>query len=346
MIPHNRPTLGQAELEGTARALRRGWLAEGPEVEAFEAEVCAYLGLGAGCAVALSSGTAALFMALWVLAAKAKRVAIPVYSCAALRNAVIMAGAEPLAIDTGHDSPHIDLEQAELAAVDLLIAAHMFGVPVRLPTATAMPIIEDCAQAFGARIDGRPVGVTGKVGVFSFYATKMITSGGQGGMLVSGDKSLVDAVRDYRQFDGRRDHRPRFNLQMTDLQAAVGRAQLSQIDAFIAKRREVHTRYCAAGLSLWPPRSSADKEASYYRAIMRVVDPTAAIARLEHKGIRAIVPIADWELLEAPENFPRAAALARSTVSIPLYPSLTPHEIDTVIAAAATPNFIAELERP
>ena len=276
-------------------------------------------------------------MALWALGSKGKRVAIPVYSCAAVRNAVIMAGADPVPIDTAANSPHIDLNEAVRAPVDLIIAAHMFGVPARWgATLASIPVIEDCAQAFGARVDGRPVGSQGRAAVFSFYATKMLTSGGQGGVFVSRERTLVEAVRDYRQFDCRHDRLPRFNLQMTDLQAAVGRAQLSQIDAFICKRNEVRTRYVAGGLPLWPVESPPGIEPCNYRAVTRVADPTTAIARLEKRGIRAITPIADWELLDEPAKFPRAAALARSTISLPMYPSLTQHEIATVIAAVAS----------
>lgn len=337
MIPHNRPTLGSLESAAATRALQSGWIAQGPEVEAFEHEVCAYLGLPPEHAVALSSGTAALFLALWALAAKGKRVAIPVYSCAAVRNAVVMAGAEPVAVDVSDDAPNIDVEAAARVPVDLIVAAHMFGFPAGWHAQSgSIPIIEDCAQAFGGRLDGMRVGLNGTVGVFSFYVSKMITSGGQGGMLVSRDRSLVDAVRDYRQFDGRRDQRPRFNLQMTDVQAAVGRAQLSQLESFIEKRSAIYARYRAAGLPLWPAHPARGAQPCFYRAVMRVADPTSAIACLEGNGVRAIVPIADWELLGAPERFPLAAALARNTVSIPLYPSLTQAEIAAVITAAST----------
>jgi perosamine synthetase len=345
VIPHNRPTLGQCELDAAARVLAGGWVAQGREVEAFEAEVCAYLGLAAGHAVALSSGTAALFVVLWALGAKGKRVAIPVYSCAAVRNAVIMAGAEAVPVDVADDSPNMDPEQALDASVDMIVAAHMFGVPHRWRSSSlSVPVIEDCSQALGARIDGRPVGTNGTAGVFSFYATKMLTSGGQGGMLVSADKSLADAARDYRQFDCRRDRLPRFNLQMTDLQAAVGRAQLSQLDAFVSRRREIRVRYAAAGLPLWPAATVPGIEPCNFRAITRAPNPPAAIAQLAETGIRAIVPIADWELLAEPGQFPRAAALARSTVSLPIYPSLTQQETATVIRGALTPAPLATLE--
>jgi perosamine synthetase len=337
VIPHNRPTFGDAEKAAALRVLDSGWVAQGREVDAFEAEVCAYLGLKEGCAVAVSSGTAALFMALWALDAKGKRVAVPVYSCAAVRNAVVMAGGTPVAIDVGSDSPNIDLGALPKDEMDLIVAAHMFGLPSRWPREfNSIPVIEDCAQAFGARIDGVPVGINGTAGVFSFYATKMITSGGQGGMLVSRDTSMIDAARDYRQFDSRHDRVPRFNLQMTDLQAAVGRAQLAQLDAFIDRRKEIQNRYSAGGIHLWPNELAAGLESNRYRAIIECPDATAVIEQLERAGIRAIVPIHDWELIDDAEKFPRAAALSRRTISLPTYPMLTSADVLKVIQAASS----------
>jgi perosamine synthetase len=336
VIPHNRPTLANAEKAAALRVLDSGWVAQGREVEGFEADVCEYLGLEERCAVALSSGTAALFMALWVLGAKGKRVAVPVYSCAALRNAVMMAGAEPVAIDVEPDSPNVDFGCLPHNSVDLIVAAHMFGFPSRWPRELhSVPIIEDCAQAFGARIDGIPVGVNGIAGVFSFYATKMLTSGGQGGMLVSRERAIIDAVRDYRQFDSRRDRVPRFNLQMTDLQAAIGRAQLAQLGAFIDRRKEIQIRYSEAGIPLWPNELAAGLEPNGYRAIVEREGAAATIEQFERGGVRAIVPIHDWELIDDAERFPRAAALSRRTISLPTYPLLTAEDVLQVIQAAS-----------
>jgi perosamine synthetase len=345
LIPHNSPTLGEAEKAAAARVIDSGWVAQGREVEAFEEEVCRYLGLAAGHCVALSSGTSALFLALWVLGARGKRVAIPVYSCAAVRNAVVMAGAEPVPIDSAQDSPNIDMNQAAEGRTEVIIAAQMFGTPSRLNFRGAAPhVIEDCAQAFGAAIDGRPVGLNGSVGVYSFYATKMLTSGGQGGMLVSGDKSISDAARDYREFDCRRDRIPRFNLQMTDLQAALGRVQLSQLENFVRARRHTHSLYLSAGLDLWPKEPSSGIEPCCYRAILRTDDPAQVIERLAQEGIGAIVPVAEWELLAEPDGFPRAASLSRTTVSIPIHPSLTRPDIDHIIKAALAATNPVRLE--
>jgi perosamine synthetase len=341
VISHNRPTLGGAEKDAALRVLDSGWVAQGREVEAFEAEICAYLGLDERCGVALSSGTAALFMALWAAGAKGKRVAIPVYSCAALRNAVVMAGAHPVAIDIEPDSPNIDFSALPQSGVDLIVAAHMFGFPSRWPREfNSIPVIEDCAQALGARVDGKPVGLNGTAAVFSFYATKMLTSGGQGGMLVSSETSMIDAVRDYRQFDSRHDRVPRFNLQMTDLQAAIGRAQLEQLEAFIGRRKEIQNQYSAAGIPLWLGQPVAGLEPNYYRAIVEHESTTAAIGQLERDGIRSIVPIHDWELIDDAEGFPRAAALSRRTISLPTYPLLTSADVLKVIRAVTKLNSL------
>jgi perosamine synthetase len=338
VIPHNRPSLGDAEKEAVRRVLDSGWVAQGREVEAFESAVCAHLGLDERCAVALSSGTAALFMALWALGAKGKRVAIPVYSCAALRNAVIMAGARPVAFDVQLGSPNMDLNAAFREGVDIMVAAHMFGFPLRLPREfKRIPVIEDCAQALGARIDGHPVGVNGNAAIFSFYATKMLTSGGQGGMLVSREKALIDAVRDYRQFDCRRDSIPRFNLQMTDLQAAVGNAQLNRLSEFVERRRDIQNQYAEAGIPLWRA-DAAGLEVNHFRAIIEHPDPAAAIERLERAGIRTIVPINDWELIGDPALHPRAAALSQRTISLPTYPTLTSADISKIIRSV--PNLL------
>src|SRR5688500_9283517 len=109
MIPHNKPTLDDTEIQAASRVLGSGWLAQGAEVEAFENALCDFLQLPPGHAVALSSGTAALFMGLWVLDARRKSVALPVYACSALRNAVAMAGAMEVLLDVGDDGPNLDL---------------------------------------------------------------------------------------------------------------------------------------------------------------------------------------------------------------------------------------------
>lgn len=327
-IPHNRPTLGWREVVAAARTLRSGWVAQGPEVAAFEGAVCSRLGLPGGHAVAFSSGTAALFVALRTHGVSGRRVAVPVYVCAAVRNAIAMASGEIVLIDIAADSPNINIEQLAASGANAAVVPHMFGIPVDLSAVPrGMTIIEDCAQSIGAKVNGRAAGLSGDSGVFSFYATKLMTTGGQGGMVVSRDRSFIDAVRDYREFDCRNDRRVRFNLQMTDVQAAIGRVQLRRLDEFVERRERLFRRYRARGVDVI---GSADDGAVRYRAVIRVKKPDAVISALATKRIRAIVPVEAWELLGDADSFPEAKEFCATTVSLPIYPMLRDRDVDRI----------------
>lgn len=320
-VPHNRPTLGAEEEASAIEVVRSGWLAQGAQVQGLEDEFCAMLGLPDGHAVALSSGSAALFVALRVLAAVGSAVATPAYVCSALANACHLAGATPLYLDNAAGSPNIDLAAVQRSGAPIAIVPHMYGLPQDLSPLSGCRVIEDAAQALGARVRGTPVGLQGEVGIFSMYATKLITSGGQGGLLVSRDKALVDAARDFRAFDQRPDRLPRMNLQMTDLQAAIGRAQLKKLPGFIARRAELFDIYRSSGLPLLDV-ADATIEPVRYRAVLRTIRPQAVIAALEAVAVRAIVPHEVSELQGDAAAAPQALALCGQTVSLPLYPSL------------------------
>ncbi|MGA8172265.1 MAG: DegT/DnrJ/EryC1/StrS family aminotransferase [Methylocystis sp.] len=333
MIPHNRPTLGAAERTAASRVISRSWVAQGVEVEAFENEICSFLGLPNGHAVAVSSGSAALYLALWVLKGLGKRIGIPAYSCSALRNAVGLVGGDSVYLDCAPASPNLDLVSAERSELDILVAPSMFGLPIEVDRDRRYMLIEDIAQAFGALAEGAPIGLRGDVGICSFYATKIITSGGQGGAVVSRDRSLIDAVRDYRQFDRRYDQRLRFNFQMTDLQAGIGRAQLRQLPNFIEKRANIFDIYRSFGISLLDREKSTDRPVRY-RAVLHTSNSKKLISMLSEKSIHAIVPIETEELLTDPTKVPVAADLTRSTVSLPIYPSITIEEAKRIAQIA------------
>lgn len=331
-VPHNKPTLGIEEVKAAERVLHSNWLAQGPEVKCFENEFCDYMGLPYGQAVALSSGTAALFIALKVLNTKNKKVAVPVYACSALRNAVAMAQAEEVLLDCAPGSPNIDLTLLKDTQVDTAIVPHMFGIPANVSDIEEINVIEDCAQALGATINGVPVGLQGRAGVFSFYATKLITTGGQGGMFISREIELVEAVKDYRQFDQRRDRNNRFNFQMTDLQAAVGREQLKKLPEFIKRRTEIFARYQSEELDLLDFLTD-DKDIVCpvrYRAILKTSCPQLVLNKLEKAGVNAIIPIEEWELLGDANCFPAAMKLAHETVSLPIYPLLEDKDVKMI----------------
>ena len=333
MIEHNKPTLGKQEQRAVSKVLESGYIAQGLEVERFENEFCDFLDLPEGHAVALSSGTSALFMALWSLNAKNKSIAMPVYACSALRNAVAMAQAKEVLTDNAMNSPNICLNQLQKSNADIAIVPHMFGLPNEIQNIKDIDVIEDCAQSLGASIDNKKTGLIGKVGIFSFYATKLMTSGGQGGMFVSKDKNLVDKVRDYREFDCRRDNKHRFNFQMTDVQASIGRVQLKRLPIFLERRQEIFAMYKEAGLDLIESENNASV---YYRAVIRVNNPVKIKGKLLKQGIKTIIPIEDWELLDNGSEYKNAYHLTQTTLSLPIYPSLTSKEVNNIITQLNT----------
>lgn len=326
MIHHNRPTLGIEEQVAARRIIKSGWLAEGKETALFEKEFCKFLGLPEGNAIAVSSGTAALFLALRALGAKGKKIGIPAYTCSALRNAVFMIGGKEVLFDVRPDTPNIDIDSLNNKRPHIAIIPHMFGLPVDISALRGIDIIEDCAQSLGASINRIPTGLRGRMGIFSFYASKLMTSGGQGGMVVSKERALISAVRDYREFDPTRDDKKRFNFQMTDLQAAIGRAQLRKLPAFLKRRAAIFKIYKDNKLDLL---DSGDSNAApvRYRAVLVTRRARKVIAALESAGIMSIVPIREQGLLK---TLPNAVRLSRMTVSLPIYPALTDPEIDLI----------------
>lgn len=331
MIKHNSPTLGTEEEQAALKVIRSGWLAHGSEVEEFENEFCEFIGLPEGHAVAVTNGTSALFLALRALKAQEKQVALPVYACSSLRHAVAMAGATELLLDIAHGTPNISLESVNQSDADIAIAAHMFGLPQDISVCKDIDVIEDCAQAIGASVDNVSVGLRGKLGIYSFYATKLITSGGHGGMVASIDKALIETVRDYTEFDQRRDSKKRFNFHMTNFQAAIGRVQLKKLPGFLKRRGEIFRSYQEARLKLLDV-SSDNLAPVHYRAVLLAEQPQNIIKSLLDAGIKSIVPVEDWELLGEHALFPNAFKLTKQTVSLPIYPSLSNDAVNKIIA--------------
>jgi perosamine synthetase len=331
MIPHNKPTLGLEEQDAAKRVIESGWLVSGPETKAFENEFCRFLGLSNNHAVAVSNGTSALFLALNAINARKKKISIPTYSCSALRNAVKMAGGHEEILDISKHSPNANFSKK----TDISIVTHMFGIPIDTSNFKGT-VIEDCCQALGAKIDQTFVGLQGNLGIFSFYASKLLTTGGQGGMIVSKNKNLIKSIKDFLEFDLRNDQKIRFNFQFTDLQAAIGREQLKKLPMFLKKREKIFQKYKKSGFDLIDI-DKKDKNHLYpvrYRAVLLTNKPKSVIKSLEKSGVKSIVPIMDWELLGFKSNFPNALELSKKTVSLPIYPSLTDEEIEIIIKAA------------
>ena len=340
MIAHARPTLDDDDAERVARTIRSGFVAQGPEVDAFEAELAPRFGTAA--AAAVGSGTAALELALRALGVgHDDEVIIPSYVCDALYQAVTRCGAVPVLGDadpeTGSLSP-VDARRRLTARTRCAIVPHAFGLvtDVGAFAALGVPIVEDCAQALGGAIHGRPAGAAGALAVGSFYATKMLTTGAGG--VVAGPAALVARVREARQYDERDDLAPRVNAKMTDMQAALGRGQLARLDHFIARRRAIADRYRERlhGLPCRTPSPAGERHV-YHRFVITVEGSVDAVqAALAERGIAARRPVfrpAHRALGRA--GFPEADRLWEHSLSIPCYPALADADVDAVAAALA-----------
>lgn len=328
-IPHNRPTLGEEEVKMALQVIQSGWVAQGNAVENFENELCSYLGLPFGSAVAVSSGTAALYLSLVALRAEGKNISFPAYCCSSLRHATTLAKGNAFLVDSKIDSPNMNID-AIPPTTQIAIIPHMYGIPQKIPINNSkIHVIEDCAQSLGALVNDVPTGVQGHVSIFSFYATKLITSGGQGGMIVSKDSSIIEEIKDYRIFDQKRDEKSRFNFQLTDLQAAIGSAQLHKLPHFMSRREEIYQQYKEANFPLL--LESDGVKPVHFRAILQTQQQKEIISALAKHNISATIPIKEWEIFGSSEQFPNATSWTRNTISLPIYPSLSDGEVKKII---------------
>jgi perosamine synthetase len=341
MVPHSRPSLGTEEEEAAVRVIRSGMLSQGREVRELEADLCRFL--EAAHVVAVSSGTAALHLALLALGVgPGKSVGVPSYVCAALPQAVHHAGATPLVADI--DPISLNLSASSLLdritpSVAAAIVPHMFGRRADLDglSGLGVPVVEDCAMALGVTRGGRHAGTLGAAGVLSFYATKVIC-GGEGGAVVTGDDGLAEAVRDMRDYDGRLDVRPRFNYKLTDLQAAVIRVQLSRLPSFLERRRELGRLYSRELVGTRAHLPGFEEGEFPFRYVVRCPEGAGGpIRALESRGVSARRPVFQpvHRLLGEPDtDFPSSVKAHEECVSLPLYPGLTDEEVRRTIYAA------------
>lgn len=333
MIPHNKPTLGIEEENAAIRVLKSKWISQGPEVESFEKDFCSYLNIPQDNAVAVANGSAALFLAIQSLNPKNKKISFPSYTCSVIQGASLLCNCKTELIDVAKNTPNIDFNQLKISDSDIAIIPHMYGIPSEIPSDLEQKIIEDCAQAIGSKVNNKLTGIQGEIGIFSFHATKMITSGGQGGMIVSKNENLIEKIRNLRDY-GIQDDIPRLNFQMTDIQASIGRVQLKKLPSFIKRREEIFQKYKKSGLELLDiPLKDKDRIIPVrFRAIMKTSNPTQIIKQLAENEIRATNLIEYSDLLGIPSNFPNSVHLAEKQVSLPIYPSLTDEEVESILS--------------
>ncbi len=343
LIGHSRPSITAADARAAAQSVMSRTLVDGPAVSAFEKAVAYRAGTTHGCAV--GSGTAAIHLALLALGVgPGDEVILPAYVCAAPLYAVRYVGARPVLADvnaeTGLSAAH-HIRPVLTKRTKVIIAVHLFGrsAPVDDIVSLGVPVLEDCAQSLGGSYRGKPLGSWGTAGVFSFYATKVITTG-FGGMVCSDDAGLIGRVRDLIRYDERTDALTAYAYGMTSFQAALGMSQMLRIDDFLQRRLAIHDFYreafSAAGIELPPP--ALPGEDIHYRFVVKSDGPPdRVISRLEELGIGARRPVfKPLYAYEGTEELPGAGRAYAADVSIPLYPTLTDGQMRRIARAVVT----------
>jgi perosamine synthetase len=355
--------MGEEEKALVWSALESGQLAQGPRVEQFESEFADYVGSDA--AVATSSGTTALQLALMALSiGRGDEVVTVAFTFTATVSPLLHIGATPIFVDVEPTSFNMDVDELDAAIsprTRAILPVSLYGNPADLPAISevasrhGIPLIEDACQAHGAEIDGRCSGSWG-IGVFSFYPTKNMTTG-EGGIITTSDLAVADRARLLRQHGMRERYRPEIlghNFRMTDLHASIGLAQLAKLPAANARRQAIATRYDAELRGVITPKRRPGTVHAYHQYTLRVAHRDEFQKRLTQGGVGSNVyypvPVhrqVPFQGLESSRRrLPVTDRLTDEILAIPVYPSLTDDEVSTVIEAVnRTAGELGELPR-
>jgi perosamine synthetase len=369
-IPLSAPDITEAEVAAVSAVLRTPHLSLGPELAAFETELAAYHGVGQ--AVAVSSGTAGLHLALLTLGVReGDEVILPSFTFVAVVNAVLQVRATPVLVEMDPVTLNLDaaaVEHAISPRTRAILAVHTFGIPAQMDTLKDLAeryrlvLIEDASEAIGARFGGRLAGSFGDLAVLGFYPNKQITTG-EGGAVLAGDPAHAARLLRLRN-QGRDaignwlDHfELGYNYRLSELACALGRVQLRRIDEILALRRQAAERYDALlahvpGLER-PPLSLPNRELSWFVYVVRLpegADRDRVQAALARRGIatgRYFAPIhlqpvcRAWSGQDA-GHFPLTESIARRTLALPFFNRITADQqqevADALREAITAPN--------
>jgi perosamine synthetase len=358
------PGFGPDVLASVGQVLASGHLTLGPRVAEFERAVAAQVGVRH--AVAVSSGTAALHLALVALEiGPGDDVVIPDFTHPATGHVVLHRGARPVLVDVDPSTYNIDpgaLEAALTARTRLVIAVDLFGLPAEYPALEqlleprAIPILCDAACSLGAELDGEPPARRGRGATFSFHPRKILTTG-EGGMVVTDDDALAQRLLRLRNhgFERAEFLEPGFNYRMSDVLAALGTAQVPHLGD-IVQRRNALARLLSTLLGpldgIRPPAASESGVRSTFQAYVAVLDEeldrARFIAALAERDVESTIgtyalhaqPSFRAACATEPGDVPVSWMLARRAVALPLHPGLS--EDDVVAIAAAVREALGE----
>ncbi len=354
-IPAAKPVIGEAEIEAAVRVLRSGMVIQGPEVAAFEQEFSALVD-GRHC-VAVNSGTSALQLTLMALGVKpGDEVIVPSFSFAATANVVRLVGAEPVFVDIDADTFCVNPDAVAAAITPRTVAimpVHLYGQPAAMdrimPIAErhGLAVVEDAAQAHGAALGGTPAGAFGIAGCFSFYPTKNMHSL-EGGMITTNDAQVARTLRLLRNQGMEQRYANEIvgaNMRLTDVAAAIGRVQLGQLPEW-TEQRQANAKFLDSRITemVTPPVADGARHV-YHQYTVRVRgDRDAAQKVLAEHGVGNAVyyptpihrlrPFLGADGKPGPWDLPETERAAAEVISLPIFPTLTPEQLERIADAA------------
>jgi perosamine synthetase len=363
MIPVNRPLLDGNEKKYLAECIETGWISsEGPFVKKLEVGFAKLMGCAHG--VAVCNGSVAIEVALAALRIGAgDEIILPSFTIISCASAIVRAGALPVVVDCQADTWNLDPDLLAAKITDrtkAIMVVHVYGLPVDMDPVIEFAcrhdlfIIEDAAEQHGQTYKGRPVGSLGDIATVSFYPNKQITTG-EGGMVLTNDKVLADRCRDLRNlcFDKQRRYIHQelgWNFRMSNVQAAIGVAQLERIDQIVAKKRQIGHWYQQRlrgnpRLQVQPERTEYAENIYWVFGVVLdeaiSFDAAEAMARLKSKGVDSRHFF--WPIHEQPvfrnkgwfttERCANAERIARRGFYLPSGVGLTEEEADTAARA-------------
>lgn len=352
-FPISRPILNGRELEYVTDAVKSGWISSiGPYVTRFEEEFANYCGVNN--AIAVCNGTVALHLALIAAGiGPGDEVIVPDLTFIATANAVLMAGARPIFCDIDAHTLCIDPEiivQMITRSTRAIIAVHLYGHPAAMNTLMTIAnrygllVIEDAAEAHGAELNGRRVGSMGHCATFSFYGNKNMTTG-EGGMITTNCSDLAARCRRLRDHAMSAEKRYwhnelGYNYRITNVQAAIGCAQLEQLEQFIEARKNVFNGYYKrlSGIKEISLNRTLDNARNAYWMICLELDGASGadrddfIKRLRAKGVDTrpyFYPMSKMPYLED-ANTPIAHEISQKGLNLPTMVDLTEDDLDII----------------
>jgi perosamine synthetase len=359
MIPVNEPLLGEADFASVIEAMRSGWISgAGPHIEAFETRWAAYCGRKHG--IALANGTVALQLGVALLDLRpGDEVIMPTFTIISCALPVVLAGAVPALVDSDPHTWTMDVDQVEARITPrtrAIMPVHIYGHPVDmdplldLARRYELSVIEDAAEAHGAEYRGRRAGGFGTSSTFSFYANKLLTTG-EGGMLLVDDDHLAERARRLRNLGfqpGRRFLHAElgFNFRLTNMQAALGLAQVDRMDDIVARKRRMAQAYTERlsempGLELQVQQPWARSVYWMYGLVLREetgLDAVEFARRLATRGVETRPfflgmheqPVLRERGLFDGESYPVAERIARQGLYLPSGLGLDEGQIERV----------------